>query len=398
MDLLNLIKKNRVVQQPVKENISNMVLNICTDVGDIEISDSYTDNYDIRSIHRRILRKMEYTIETELPVLYKEKTRLDDIIKRTKKPIDRFTYEDKLKIVLDKIEDYENKRSLNEFNASVEPYLSVYYNTFDSKEPNEVHRRIESIEQYLLLASNHAKLEIRRILPEYHLCDVCGYDLYEVESDENYILCPGCSTVTSKFIDSADTEKSKEVGCGSSSSSVRGEDPRNFKDALKKYQGKERISIPDSVYVELDNYFTSKSKPRGEYFRNLAPNAHGSKTGTSKAMMYEALKCTGHSELHGNESYICKAYWGWELPDLSKYEDTILKYYNKFQECYESKKGEGRKSSLSTQVLLWLILHNLGIPCSSTDFKTVEVADTVNYYNQVLTECTRELGWINIQL
>lgn len=398
MDLLKLIKKTNTDEHKVNTNVTKKVLDICSDIGDIEISDTYTDNYDIRGIHRRIVKKMEYTIETELPGLYKERTRYQDVIKNTKKKLDRFKYEDKLYIVDEKIKDYEGKLTLNKYITDTEEYLNTYYETFDSKNTNDIERRIDAIEQYIKIASKHAKLEIRRLLPEYHLCDVCGYDLYEVQSDENYIICPGCSTITGKFVENNDGYERPKDGFTNSSSSVRGEDPRNFKDALKRFQGKERVNIPDTLYTDLDNYFVSKCKPKGEYFRELAPNANGGKTGTSKAMLYEALKSTGHSDFHENEAYICMKYWGWELQDLSEYEDTILKYYQKFQECYENKKGDGRKSSLSTQVLLWLILHNLGIPCSSQDFKIVEVSDTVNYYNQVLTECTRELGWKNIQL
>ncbi len=398
MDLLKLIKKNKPEEQKKDGCIANKVLSICSDVGDIEIYDTYTDNYDIRGIHRRIVKKMEYTIDSELPKLRKERERYQDVIKSTKKKIDRFKYEDKLSLVEKQIEDYEGKLTLTGYINDTQEYLNTYYETFESKNHDDVERRIDAIEQYIRIARKHAKLEIRRLLPEYHLCDICGYDLYEVESDENYIICPGCSTVTAKFVEANDGFERPKDGFNNSSSSVRGEDPRNFKDALKRFQGKERVNVPDVVYTDLDNYFITKCKPKGEYFRELAPNSNGGKTGTSKAMLYEALKSTGHSDFHENESYICKKYWGWELQDLSEYEDTILKYYQKFQECYENKKGDGRKSSLSTQVLLWLILHNLGIPCSGQDFKIVEVPDTVNYYNQVLTECTKELGWKNIQL
>lgn len=398
MDLLRLIKKNKPENQK-KEDISSKVLNICSDVGDIEIFDTYTDNYDIRGIHRRIVKKMEYTIESELPGLYKDRARHEKVLGATKKKnINRFEYEDRLFEVNEKINDYENKITLNKYLNETAYYLNIYYETFDSKSNEDIERRIDAIEQYIKYAGKYARLEIRRLLPEYHLCDICGYDLYEVESNENYIICPGCSTVTAKFVEANDTIERPKDGFTNSSSSVRGEDPRNFKDALKRFQGKERVSTPDALFTDLDNYFVSKCKPKGEYFRELAPNANGGKTGTSKAMLYEALKSTGHSDFHENESYICKKYWGWELQDLSEYEDTILKYYQKFQECYENKKGDGRKSSLSTQVLLWLILYNLNIPCSAQDFKIVEVPDTVNYYNQVLTDCTRELGWKNIQL
>lgn len=397
MDLLRLIKKNKPEEQK-KDDISSKVLNICSDVGDIEIFDTYTDNYDIRGIHRRIVKKMEYTIESELPGLNKEKARYEKIIAVTKRKLDKFKYENELSIVDEKIKDYEGKLTLNKYISETEQYLNIYYQTFESKSNEDIEKRIDAIEQYIKLAGKYARLEIRRLLPEYHLCDICGYDLYEVESNENYIICPGCSTVTAKFVEANDSIERPKDGFTNSSSSVRGEDPRNFKDALKRFQGKERVSTPDVLFTDLDNYFVSKCKPKGEYFRELAPNANGGKTGTSKAMLYEALKSTGHSDFHENESYICKKYWGWELQDLSEYEDTILKYYQKFQECYENKKGDGRKSSLSTQVLLWLILYNLGIPCSAQDFKIVEVPDTVNYYNQVLTDCTRELGWKNIQL
>lgn len=397
MNILNRLKAQP--QQEVK-GVMNIVAKITDEQAsnsEIVIRDTFTDNYDIMLIHRRIIKKLEGEKAAKVPKMREEIERLRDLASLAKRPIDKYKYTDKIHDIEKKIAELESESRVNEYRNSVTSLLDIYSKTHDTRDPILIQRRIEAIEDYIRIANKYARIEVTRIMPEYHLCDTCGYDLRDVDTSEEVIVCPHCESIIKHYVNTREVV-SNEVITNHSSGSVVGDDSRNFRDTLKRFQGKESVNIPPALYDALDEYFTGIGFPDGDYFKEMAPMPNGTKKGTSKKIMAEALKKKGYSAYYENEAYICREYWGWVLPDLSQYEDIIIEYYYKFQSVYSTVKGYERKSSLATQVILWLILHNLGIPCSRHDFRLVEIDKTVNYYRQILDECTKKLNWKNIPL
>jgi len=348
-------------------------------------------------VHRKIIRKLEGEKLGKAPKLREEIKNLKSLESIAKKPVDKFKYQDKIKKLETQLNEIELNIKIDEYRKGAEKYLETYAKTHDSKELVGIENRLDAIEQYLDIAKKYAKIEVNRILPDYYLCDNCGYDLRDVDMTDEIIICPGCESMIRKYVDAKDEVKNDAPTCNGSGS-VIGDDSRNFRDTLKRFQGKEVVNIPMELYNKLDEYFETIDRPNGDYYKDMAPLHDGTKQGTSKKIMSEALKKIKCSSYYENEAYICREYWGWELPDLSAYEDTIIELYFEFQACYQSVKGYERKSSLATQVILWLILHNLDIHCSRKDFRLVEIDKTVSYYRQVLEECTKKLGWKNIPL
>ena len=366
---------------------------------EIHIRDTFTDDYDILLIHRRIIKKLEAEKNTKIPKLMKEITRLQELANLAKKPIDKYRYTDKIKELDKQRSDLECDVRVHEYREATEPLLTMYSKTHESKDKIEIQRRIDVIEEYIRVANKYAKIEVVRLLPEYTLCDNCGFDLKDVDADEDNIVCPQCETIIRRYVDSREVyNEYSDTYTTNSSGSVSGDDSRNFRDTLKRFQGKEIVNIPQALYDALDKYFHDINFYDGQYFREMGNLPNGTKQGTSKKIMSEALKKTGYSSYYENEAYICREYWGWILPDLSRFEDIIIELYFKFQACYQSVKGFDRKSSLGTQVILWLIMQNLDIPCSRNDFRLVEIEKTVTYYRQILEECTKKLNWKNIPL
>lgn len=399
MNILNRLKTPAVVETRGVLGIIDKISDEQAGNSEIHIRDTFTDNYDILLIHRRIIKKLEGEKTAKCPKLLIEINRLKELANLAKRPIDKYKYTDEIARLETVVESYETESKILEYRSGVEKLLEIYTKTHDSKDPIEIQRRIEAIEEYISVANKYAKIEVVRILPEYYLCDTCGFDLHDVDTSEDAIICPCCETVIKKYVDTREVQSgNSDTFSSAGSGSVVGDDSRNFRDTLKRFQGKEIVSIPAALYASLDDYFHDINYSDGDYFREMAPLASGIKNGTSKKIMSEALKKTGNSSYYENEAYICRHYWGWVLPDLSMYEDIIIELYFKFQACYQGFKGFDRKSSLATQVILWLILSNLGIPCSRNDFRLVEIDKTVTYYRQVLEECTKKLGWKNIPL
>jgi len=398
MNILNRLKaqetkKNSSIVGLIKKNNEEAI-----NSADIEIGGTYTDNYDIMSIHHTIIKKLKGEGRYRIPKIESEIENLKQSRLKFRKIVDKRGCDDKIELLEKEMQKLIGDDRIEEYRKSVGEYLDVYSKTQDSRDNVEIQRRIDAIEGYLRVASKYAKIDLTRTLPDYFLCESCGFDLRDVDDDAN--ICPECGSTIKKYVDTrevyAENISSNYGSMGSSS--VLGDDSRNFKDTLKRFQGKESVNIPPTLYTALDSYFDSVKYKTGEQVRQQPLLPDGTKEGTSKHMLGEALKKKGLSKYYENESYICREYWGWQLPELSRYEEIILDMYTEFQRCYQNFKGFDRKSSLSTQVILWLILVNLGIPCTKLDFRLVEIEKTVNYYRQVLDDCTHHLKWKNIPL
>jgi len=399
MNFLNRLKTPEVVETKGIMGLVNKIFDEQAGSSEIHVRDTFTDDYDILLIHRKIIKKLEAEKHAKIPKLQKDIARLEGLSLLAKKPIDKYRYTDKIKELDKQRSNLEHDVKVNEYRSSTESLLEIYSKTHESKDHVEIQRRIDVIEEYIRISNKYAKIEVVRILPEYTLCDNCGFDLKDVDAGEDNIICPHCETIIRKYVDSREVyNEYSDNTISSSSGSVTGDDSRNFRDTLKRFQGKEVVNIPQTLYDALDKYFHDINFYDGEYFREMGNLPNGTKQGTSKKIMSEALKKTGYSSYYENETYICSKYWGWILSDLSRYEDIIIELYFQFQSCYQNFKGFDRKSSLATQVILWLILFNLDIPCSRGDFRLVEIDKTVTFYRQILEECTKKLGWKNIPL
>ena len=399
MNFLIRLKTTTVVEAKGVMGIVDKISDEQAALKEIHIRDTYIDDYDILLIHRKIIKKLTVEKRSKIPKIQSEIDKCKEMVRLSKKLIDKYKYQDKIKELEKQLKDYSEDVHINKYRNTTEKLLEVYSKTHDSKDPIEIQRRIEVIEEYIRAAGLYARIEVVRILPDYTLCDNCGFDLKDVDTTEDTIICPNCETIIKKYVDSRENKgEYSDNPCSNGSGSVVGDDSRNFRDTLKRFQGKEITSIPSELYEALDNHFININFPDGDYFRDMENLPNGTKHGTSKKIMSDALKKTGYSAYYENEAYICREYWGWILPDLSQYEDVIIELYFKFQACYQGVKGYDRKSSLATQVILWLILYNLNIPCTRNDFRLVEIDKTVTYYQQIREECTKKLGWRNIPL
>ena len=75
---------------------------------------------------------------------------------------------------------------------------------------------------------------------------------------------------------------------------------------------------------------------------------------------------------------------GWELPNLTKFKDQILRDYQSTQNIWNNLKGEYKRSaSLGTQFRLYVHLMAVGFPnCDRDDFKIQENVESLRLHNE----------------
>lgn len=93
----------------------------------------------------------------------------------------------------------------------------------------------------------------------------------------------------------------------------------NFLKAFKRYQGLEHHKIPNSLYQELDAYFTKLGYPTGEEIRQLPLDSQGRRGPTNRYLLRKALFDLGYTRYYEDIGYIAKIYWDWSLPKITCY-------------------------------------------------------------------------------
>ena len=162
------------------------------------------------------------------------------------------------------------------------------------------------------------------------------------------------------------------------------EDISNFVKILDKFEGKTNLILDSSFMNLLDNYFLGIGLKKGEEIRKLKLNGEGKKDGTSKKMLWNALESLGYSQYYDETSYIANVYWGWELPDISRYRDQLIKDYQITQNIWNVIKSDYKRSaSLGTQFRLYVQLMAVGYPkCDRNDFKIQENIESLRLHNE----------------
>ena len=161
------------------------------------------------------------------------------------------------------------------------------------------------------------------------------------------------------------------------------EDVNNFVKILDKFEGKTSLIIDNHLIELLDNYFLGLGMKKGSEIKKIPCNLDGKKDGTTRKLMWNALEYLNYSQYYDETSYICNIYWGWKLPDITKYRDQLIKDYQLTQNIWNSIKSEYKRSaSLGTQFRLYVQLMAVGYPhCNRDDFKIQENIESLRLHN-----------------
>ena len=404
-------------------------VNEYTDTIPDKVEGSYRYDFNILDIHKLIVKKFTHKKENDVAKLERILRNEEQKVNGKQNMVERKTSLKVIEQIRKDLNDILSDQSFNEYIYKVGPLLDAYSllgtlstivsfakNTKkdnnrdnDDESPEDASsqaKRHQLILDFIEIGRKYIQIDlVREIKDGGNDCPVCGGQLDDSDSslDEDGIsVCTSCnieriSVVRTRFYqDNARTNNSGN----------NYEDRANFKKVLMRKQGKQPDKPLPELYEKLESYFIDKQIPRidtgnGPQFltshqiRNLPLNNEGEKTGTSRALMYKALKETGNSDFYDDIDVICNVVWGWDLMDFTHLEDKLMDDYDSSQRVYEVLPKD-RKSSLNSQFRAYKQLRRLGFPCRTNQFRIPTTHDILEFHNTIWVKICDVLGWENI--
>lgn len=228
------------------------------------------------------------------------------------------------------------------------------------------------IREYLNVVGKVVDVVVDEPVERITFCPVCRQEL---QRDANSLVCVSCGQQLEActFSVNSDTED------------IRYRNDDNFVKALRIFQGKESVKLPTGWERRLDDYFKSKGFPSREEILEQPLNDDGTRGNTNRKILREALKAT-NMPYYAEMNYIGHSYWGWQLPDLSDWEENIIAQYNELEQYYHEclrELGIQASSSLNMSYRLYKQLELIGYQCSCDDFDISPSDEMRQKYEQI---------------
>lgn len=395
-----------------------------------KIEGVYKHDFNILEAHQTILKKFKYQRDYEFKKLEQRLSNEEKKINNRQNMIERKASLRAINNIKASMNDIINNKSLNEYLEHIQPLIDSYSllgslskivsfakikrDISDSESDDELEdfetqvKRHQLILDFIEIARRYIQIDLIREIKEGNNCPACGTKLDQSMSsadDDGISTCPNCGIEKISIIQT----RTYHDNARTNNSGNNYEDRANFRKVLMRYQGKEPDKPNQELYQKLENYFIENETPKidvdndgkrrfvtPEFIRTQLPlNQDGEKEGTSRSLMFKALKDIGCSEYYDHLNVILNEVWGWELPDISYLEDQIMEDYDVSQRVYEALPKD-RKSSLNSQFRLYKHLKRLGHPCKSKDFRIPSTHDILEFHNTIWAKMCEVLDWENI--
>lgn len=306
-----------------------------------------------KKIPTRILDDTSENIPEVIIVKYREKINVDQI-------------DEVIRFKLNKLKKIDLLQQYSE--TSLEKILM--YKNFPTK---------ENLEDYLDICSIYIRIERIKNIDYIFNCKGCDNSLDNLKEDsEGVVTCPRCNCINTYMKpNNYQRDLEKFNYCFD-------EDVNNFMKILDKFEGKTNLMLNNDFIDLLDGYFLDIGLKSGDYYKKLPLTIDGKKKGASRKLLWNALEKIGYSQYYDEVSYIANVYWGWALPDLTKYKDQLIKDYQMTQNIWNLIKGDYKRSaSLGTQFRLYVQLKAVGYPNSDRDdFKIQDNIESLRLHNE----------------
>lgn len=157
---------------------------------------------------------------------------------------------------------------------------------------------------------------------------------------------------------------------------------------IYNFEGVDVPRLPKGLLISVDKYVTHHfMAPPKDQVLTMELTDKGTKPGTSRKMIYEALEELNYSAFLPHVSFIANKLWGYEFPNfdgkrLNIIVDCIVQrqVFSKLSSIY------GRRSNLNQQLVLMRITEKYGYKWNEEDFKIFFTEGTKNRQLEILKE------------
>lgn len=354
------------------------------------VVDVYTDDYNILELDEIIRRRFAYNQKSKLEECQRRLAMEKLTLSRPCNGVELKTAQANIKQFESEIAALTSSRDLIKYQAESHELLELYKEIGTKRKVisfRQVNKEVKKddddefrhliIARYLEVARKYIPLDVTREVAHNDNCPGCNEPLEEVAIDDDTIVqcCAPCGVLKYSLT------RSNVSGESTKSNNNMYDDQENFQKALRRYQGKQQNTIPESLYDELDDYFRSYDLPTSEEVLAEPVNERGTRGKTTREQMYRALLAIRKMAYYEDVSLLGNLYWGWVLPDVSHLEDQVLEDYSKTQRIYETLEKSKRKSNLNIQYRLFKHLEMRKHKCHIDDFKMVKTRDILEYHD-----------------
>ncbi len=363
--------------------------------GEDEITGSYYNDLSLPTIDGIICKRLI----KEMEKVGKKERKLVELRKISAKNRHDLNIKKRAVKMETEISNIKNGNKLRIYQTRARPFLTEYVKLGKANEEQEFGQtdivskpddyRLGIILRYIEVARSYIKVNLISVQKDNSNCIFCQAEWTDSDlTPSGSLICPGCNRETMPL--------QHDVSQSDLSGGSKGYlDLETFDKAVDCYEGRQRVTFPDNLISDLDEYFHANNYPVGEDVRKM--ELHGEIKGrrrrgrTSRDIMKKSLKATGHTDHYKDAYLLCRYYWGWEQPDLSMVRDILRYQYKIIQEIFNKKKGT-RKSSLGADYRLFRQCWHINVPCHPCDFNIVCTDKIVIFYEKIWSEICDEVG------
>lgn len=261
-------------------------------------------------------------------------------------------------------------RLVERYSQLIKKKRSGFMGKTSSKQSPE---ELEIIFNFLTAAKRYVSITNIKQKPNT-ICPDCG-NYYGIKDDEHF--CEECGHIVNIMDDSPTFKDSDRVNMTSKYSySRRG----HFIDAIKRYQGKQNTTIPQSVY---DHIYLQMS------YYNLT------KETVTKDNVYMFLSEMKSDVKHYEDINLIYSKIKEEpCPDISIYEVELLRMFDIHDKVYEEQiKSEDRDNSQQVYFKLYKFLGILGYPCKRDEFYILKTEGKEEEHEEEWDKACKIIGW-----
>lgn len=294
-----------------------------------------------------------------------------------------------------KIKRRKHQKKEKELQEKIDRFSQLYHNyyqdtseiIYDYSLNRSLQARDSIVSCYLRISRRYIRHDLTVKNNDTRLCTGCQHQLDPKLFSQERLICQYCGCINPKY---NKVVISGESGFGNRSQH-NNKNEETFIKALDQFMCRQKVTINEEVFQDLDAYFQRQGYPTREGIEQQPLIREGTKLirpGTSVRIMTEGLENCHYSKYYPHVRYLSAKYWKWKLDDLEHlYSDIMIRYRITLPIYTNIKEGS---SNLKADFHLYKILRSMRVECYLSDFKPVKVSTTLqtylDYWNQIEEE------------
>lgn len=365
----------------LSRNISQLIPCSVSEKKKFEPKGYYDDDTDIQEIHQYVISVFERE-KDDIPTLEKG---ISDMKKKLGTPLfltDRNMLNESIQRDTEKIDLIRSQRRMNEYLERVAPILESWRRRLDESVNVALGKAktfdpecLLLVRSFVQIAREYAPLNLTiKPFPDSSACPYCRK---RFDDQEDVLVCFDCNVFQSSFSHDAEYADLSRINGSNNNNYVNRE---TFIRTLACYQGKQKMEYPPELKDAFDKWCRlNRVSVDGMTYDRARP-------------IFKAIGYSGYFDdinlmlsTHPDANH--------QTPDVSEWENVIVRDYDRFTQKYAEIKGDARNSALNAWYLLYILMSRRQIPCRRCDLKMPDTKSIRISNDSIARQVFDSLGW-----